>query len=58
MPYLEVPAASLYYETVGQGPLLLCISGATGDVDVWKPLAEAVKDKFTVAMYDRQSTSP
>jgi pimeloyl-ACP methyl ester carboxylesterase len=58
MSYLEVPAASLYYETVGQGPLLLCISGATGDVDVWKPLAEALKDKFTVVMYDRQSICP
>lgn len=57
MPHLEVPAASLYYETEGKGPLLLCISGATGNVEVWKPLVECLKDKFTVVTYDRSSTS-
>jgi len=57
MPYLEVPAATLYYETVGQGPLLVCISGATGDADVWRPLADVIKDKYTVVMYDRRGFS-
>lgn len=53
MPYLEVSAASLYYETVGKGPVLLCISGATGDAECWRPLTESLKDKFTVVIYDR-----
>lgn len=54
MVYLEVPGASLYYETVGNGPLLLTISGANGDAEVWRPLADCLKDNFTVVIYDRQ----
>lgn len=54
MVHLEVPGANLYYEVVGQGPLLLCISGANGDVDPWRQLAESLKDRFMVAMYDSE----
>ena len=54
MPSLEVPAASLYYETIGQGPLLLCISGASGDAEGWRPLVEGLKHSFTVVIYDRE----
>ena len=54
MPHLEVPAASLYYETAGKGPLLLCISGATGDAASWTPLVHSLKDRFTVVTYDRK----
>jgi len=57
MTYLEVPGASLCYETVGNGPLLLCISGGNGSLDIWKMFAEQLKDHFTVAMYDRRGFS-
>lgn len=53
MSYLEVPGASLYYETKGQGPALLCISGADGSCEIWRRFAECLKDKFTVVMWDR-----
>jgi pimeloyl-ACP methyl ester carboxylesterase len=57
MPNLEVSAATLYYETIGQGPLLVCISGANGDAELWRPLADLLKNKFTVVIYDRASPS-
>ena len=56
MTYLEVPGASLYYESVGQGPMLLCISGGDGSCESWRGFAEFLKDHFTVVMWDRTST--
>lgn len=57
MSYLDVPGAKLYYEQVGSGPLLLCISGADGSVEIWKGLAQCLKDHFTVVSYDRRGFS-
>ena len=57
MSSLEVPGASLYYETVGKGPLFLCISGANGSADRWRVVAGYLKEHFTVAMYDRRGFS-
>lgn len=57
MPTLKVPNADLYYETIGSGPLLICISGANGSVEVWKPLANQLQKYFTVALYDRRGFS-
>ena len=57
MSSLEVPGATLYFETVGGGPLLLCISGANGSADIWRRVAGYLKDHFTVAMYDRRGFS-
>lgn len=57
MPHLEVPGASLYYETVGEGPLFLCISGANGSADLWKPMAKRLSTHFKVATYDRRGFS-
>ncbi|KIW20484.1 hypothetical protein PV08_01059 [Exophiala spinifera] len=54
---LEVPGATLYYEVVGNGPLLLCISGGSGSADYWRPLVNQLKDNFTVAIYDRRGFS-
>ena len=53
MTYLEVSGASLYYESVGKGPMLLCISGANGSVEPWRRFAKQLKDHFNVVMYDR-----
>jgi len=57
MPYHNVPGAQLYYETTGSGPLLLCISGANGEADIWRFLAEQLNPHFTVVRYDRRGFS-
>ena len=46
MPHLEVEDTSLYYETFGSGPMLLCITGAIGQVEPWRGLAEHLKESF------------
>lgn len=55
MPYLEVSGATLCYEQVGKGPTLLCIHGGNGSYDPWKGMADALRDHFTVVIYDRKS---
>jgi pimeloyl-ACP methyl ester carboxylesterase len=57
--YLTVTAASIYYETYGSGPLLLFISGANGDTDIWRPIARTISSSanYTVAIYDRRGFS-
>ena len=54
---LPVPHATLHYETIGTGPLLLFISGANGDANIWHPIARILASNFTVAMYDRRGFS-
>lgn len=56
MTHLEVPGASLYHEIVGEGPMLLCISGADGSCEIWRGFAEYMKSHFKVVMWDRWST--
>jgi pimeloyl-ACP methyl ester carboxylesterase len=57
--HLSVPGAFIYYETYGSGPLLLCISGANGNVDIWQPIAAHLSSShnYTVAIYDRRGYS-
>ncbi|KAK4495892.1 hypothetical protein PRZ48_013160 [Zasmidium cellare] len=57
MPHLERPGAKIWHESVGEGPLLLCISGGDGSVDIWRMFANALKEKFTVVMWDRRGFS-
>ena len=57
MTYLEVSGANIYHESVGQGPMLLCISGADGSCEIWRGFAECLKDHFTVVMWDRRGFS-
>jgi pimeloyl-ACP methyl ester carboxylesterase len=57
MAILDVPGASLYYETTGTGPLLVLIPGANGEADVFKPLAENLSSRYTVVTYDRRGFS-
>lgn len=51
--YILAPGASLYYEVVGRGPVLLCISGGDGSVELWKDFAECMSEHFTVVKWDR-----
>ena len=46
-----------YYERRGDGPPLLCITGATGDAGYFSGLAEALSDDYTVVTYDRRANS-
>lgn len=51
MTTLDVPGARLYYETRGDGPLLLLI-GSPMDSTGFAPLAAAMADQYTVVTYD------
>lgn len=57
MPTLDVPGAILHYESLGDGPMLLCISGANGSLEIWKPLAMQLRKTFKVVFYDRRGFS-
>jgi acetyltransferase/esterase len=51
---LQVPGATLYYETRGGGPLLLLIPGGSGDAGSFERVAPALAESFTVVSYDRR----
>ena len=57
MPNLEVPGATLYYETFGSGPLLLLIPGADGRGSIFHEVAAHLSAHFTVACWDRRGYS-
>ena len=57
MSILQVPGAELHYDLVGDGPLIVFIAGAQGSAAVFQPIAEALKDRFTVLTYDRRGFS-
>lgn len=54
MSFLEVPGARLFYETHGDGPLLILIHGANGTGDVFRGLVDTLAEHFTVVTYDRR----
>jgi pimeloyl-ACP methyl ester carboxylesterase len=54
---LEVPGARLYYETRGNGPLLVMIPGANGDARVFTGVADYLQEHYTVVTYDRRGFS-
>ena len=57
MSTLDVPGAVLHYETQGSGPVLVLVPGANGEAGIFKPLADALQDAFTVVRYDRRGFS-
>jgi pimeloyl-ACP methyl ester carboxylesterase len=54
---VKVPGASLYYEVRGAGPVLLTIPGGPTDAAMFKGLAEALADRYTVVTYDPRGHS-
>lgn len=54
MSYLKRAGANIYYQTVGEGPVLIFVPGANGTGDIFTQAAEFLKDKFTVVMFDRR----
>lgn len=57
MSVLPVPGAHLYYETVGSGPLLVMVPGATGTAQGLRRSAGQLARSYTVAIYDRRGFS-
>jgi pimeloyl-ACP methyl ester carboxylesterase len=57
MTVLEVPGAHLYYETHGQGPLLIMVPGASGVAESFRPVATHLAAHYTVVLYDRRGFS-
>jgi len=54
---LKVPGASLYYEIIGSGPLLLMIPGAPADAGAFAVIAGQLADRYTVVTYDWRGSS-
>ncbi|WP_067487967.1 alpha/beta hydrolase [Actinomadura hibisca] len=54
---LNVPGATLHYETRGTGPVLLLICGGIMDAAGYSALADRLADRFTVVTYDRRGNS-
>jgi pimeloyl-ACP methyl ester carboxylesterase len=57
MSLLPVPGADLYYDTVGGGPLLVMMSGASGTAESFRRAADQLARSYTVAIYDRRGFS-
>jgi pimeloyl-ACP methyl ester carboxylesterase len=57
MTTLNVPGATLYYETQGTGPVLLLIPGGAADAGVFAGLALFLSDRYTVMPYDPRGNS-
>ncbi len=54
MNKLKLQGANLNYYKVGEGPVLILVPGANGTGDIFLPLAEQLKDRFTVVAVDRR----
>ncbi|ANK61438.1 alpha/beta hydrolase [Loigolactobacillus backii] len=55
MSELTLDGATLHYETVGAGPVLIFVPGANGTGDIFRQAAENLKDDYKVVMYDRRN---
>jgi pimeloyl-ACP methyl ester carboxylesterase len=55
--YLDVPGATLFYQTRGTGPVLLVLQGGAGDSQGSDGLMDALADRYTVVAYDRRGLS-
>jgi pimeloyl-ACP methyl ester carboxylesterase len=51
---LAVPAASLYYEVHGSGPLVVMVPGAAGTAFAFQAVKEYLVKQFTVVLFDRR----
>jgi pimeloyl-ACP methyl ester carboxylesterase len=51
---IKVDGASIYYDTIGSGPLFIPIPGANGTGLLYEPLAAALTHRFEVVLYDRR----
>ena len=54
---VRVNGTDLYHEVRGSGPVVLFISGMTGDAGHYADAAELLASEFTVVTYDRRGNS-
>ncbi len=54
---LQLPGATLYYETRGSGPVLLLIAGGASDAGVFEDVASFLAHDYTVVTYDPRGNS-
>lgn len=54
---LDIPAASLYYELDGHGPIVAFISGDNGDAGLYSAVARALTSQYSTLIYDRRGFS-
>lgn len=54
---LKVPGATLHYEVMGTGPVLLGIPGGPTDAGMFTDLARRLGDRYTVVAYDPRGHS-
>src|SRR6266508_1764157 len=54
MPYTDNQDVKIYYEVEGQGPPLIFVHGATGDLSVWRTCGyvDQFKHDYTVILFD------
>jgi 2-succinyl-6-hydroxy-2,4-cyclohexadiene-1-carboxylate synthase len=52
MPKIPVNGVELNVRVSGQGPPLIALHGFTGSSSTWRPLAEAIEDRFAVIAVD------
>jgi pimeloyl-ACP methyl ester carboxylesterase len=50
--YVDVNNARLWVEDVGEGPAILFLHGGLGDVRLWQPVVERLRDSFRCISYD------
>ncbi|MET7654981.1 alpha/beta hydrolase [Streptomyces sp. NPDC005486] len=54
---LVVPGATLHFETLGSGPVLLLIPGGAGDAGLYAGMAPELATRYTVVSYDPRGLS-
>ncbi len=54
---LQLPGATLYYETRGSGPVLLLIAGGSSDAGIFEGVASFLAHHYTVVTYDPRGNS-
>ncbi|MGW1780474.1 alpha/beta fold hydrolase [Streptomyces sp. NPDC002143] len=52
-----MPGATLHYETLGSGPVLLLIPGGAGDAGLYAGMAPELAARYTVVSYDPRGLS-
>jgi pimeloyl-ACP methyl ester carboxylesterase len=53
----ETEGGSLYFEVVGEGPTLLCITGGGGDAGYYAGLSQLLAPAYRVVSYERRGNS-
>lgn len=54
---VKVTGGSIYYSTLGSGPVLVIMGGGPSNADTLEPLASRLAEDFTVVTYDRRGYS-